>query len=58
MVYARTRPSKIMTDCTEWTNGVFLEGGWVMPDPEHVWVHYDVREDEYVCFLSVMCCAR
>jgi Choline/Carnitine o-acyltransferase len=57
-VYAWTRPSKIMTDCTEWTNGVFLEGGWVMPNPEHVWVHYDVREDEYVCFLSVMCCAR
>ncbi|KAL9095179.1 MAG: hypothetical protein Q9165_002435 [Trypethelium subeluteriae] len=43
-VYSRTRPAKIMTDCTEWTNETFLEGGWVMPDPEHVWVHYEVGD--------------
>ena len=44
--YAKTRPSKIMTDCTEWTNSLLQEGGWVMPDPEHVWVHYDVDDEE------------
>ena len=43
--YGKTRPAKIMTDCTEWTSGVLQEGGWVMPDPEHVWVHYDVHDE-------------
>ena len=43
--YMKTRPSKIMTDCTEWTNGLFQEGGWVMPDPEHVWIHYCVQDE-------------
>lgn len=47
-IYARTRPAKIMTDCTEWTNSLLQEGGWVMPDPEHVWVHYDVDDEGYV----------
>ena len=43
--YMKTRPAKIMTDCTEWTNRLFQEGGWVMPHPEHVWIHYDVRDE-------------
>lgn len=43
--YAKTRPAKIMTDCTEWANDVMQEGGWVMPDPEHVWIHYDVQDE-------------
>ena len=45
-IYAKTRPSKIMTDCTEWTNSMLQQGGWVMPDPEHVWIHYDVDDEE------------
>ncbi|KAF2464811.1 uncharacterized protein BDR25DRAFT_380712 [Lindgomyces ingoldianus] len=44
--YQRTRPAKLMTDCTDWTNGLFQEGGWVMPDPEHVWIHYEVLDEE------------
>ena len=44
--YGRTRPAKLMTDCSEWVKSVIQEGGWVMPDPEHVWVHYDIFDDE------------
>ena len=43
-IYAQTRPAKIMTDCVAW-EGAISEGGFVMPDPEHVWVHYEVDED-------------
>lgn len=43
--YSKTRPAKIMTDCMEWTNSLLQEGGWVMPDPEHVWVHYEVANE-------------
>lgn len=42
--YSRTRPGKIMTDCVDWEDAI-SEGGYVMPDPEHVWVHYQVDEE-------------
>ena len=43
-MYSRTRPGKIMTDCVDWEDAI-SEGGYVMPDPEHVWVHYQVDEE-------------
>ena len=43
-IYARTRPGKIMTDCTDWVTTSFVEAGWVMPDPEHVWIHYEIGD--------------
>ena len=46
--YAKTRPGKIMTDCTDWNSSLLQEAGWVMPDPEHVWVHYHVSDKEWV----------
>ncbi|KAL8717594.1 MAG: hypothetical protein Q9225_005174 [Loekoesia sp. 1 TL-2023] len=42
-VYRRTRPAKIMTDCTNWENAI-TEGGYPMPDPEHLWIHYEVLD--------------
>ena len=42
--YQKTRPAKLMTDCTEWISPL-QEGGFLMPDPEHMWVHYEVRHD-------------
>lgn len=42
--YNKTRPGKIMTDCVDWEDAI-SEGGYVMPDPEHVWVHYEVDDD-------------
>ena len=41
--YAKTRPSKLMTDCAEWLDGI-QDGGFAMPDPEHVWVHYEIDD--------------
>ena len=43
-MYSKTRPGKIMTDCVDWEDAI-SEGGYVMPDPEHVWVHYQVDEE-------------
>ncbi|KAL8766387.1 MAG: hypothetical protein Q9209_006821 [Squamulea sp. 1 TL-2023] len=43
-MYARTRPGKIMTDCVPFA-GAITEAGFVMPDVEHVWVHYEVDEE-------------
>ena len=42
--HQRTRPARLMTDCTEWLSPL-QEGGFMMPDPEHVWVHYEVEND-------------
>lgn len=44
--YSRTRPSKIMTDSTIWSGTIIQEACWVMPDPEHVWVHYEVGDEK------------
>ncbi|KAL8787994.1 MAG: hypothetical protein Q9213_001886 [Squamulea squamosa] len=43
-MYAKTRPGKIMTDCVPFARAI-TEGGFVMPDVEHVWVHYEVEEE-------------
>ena len=43
-MYSKTRPGKIMTDCVDWEDAI-SEGGYAMPDPEHVWVHYQVDEE-------------
>ncbi|KAL8848098.1 MAG: hypothetical protein Q9221_006855 [Calogaya cf. arnoldii] len=43
-MYATTRPGKIMTDCIPFA-GAITEGGFVMLDAEHVWVHYEVDEE-------------
>ena len=43
-VYSKTRPGKIITDCVDWEDAI-SEGGYAMPDPEHVWVHYQVDEE-------------
>ncbi|KAI9689894.1 MAG: hypothetical protein M1822_009776 [Bathelium mastoideum] len=48
--YSRTRPAKIMTDCVPWQD-VIQDGGFVMPDPDFVWVHYEVREDS--CWYAI-----
>ena len=40
---ARTRPVKLMTDCAEWLKDI-QDGGMAMPDPEFVWVHYEIQE--------------
>ena len=42
-IYARTRPTKLMTDCQEWL-GSIQEGGFAMPDPDFVLVHYEINE--------------
>ena len=42
-IYAKTRPAKLMTDCAEWRDGI-QDGGFAMPDPEHVWVHYEIDD--------------
>ena len=41
--YARTRPAKLMTDCAEWMENI-QEGGFAMPDPDFVLVHYEIEE--------------
>lgn len=43
-VYKKTRPGKLMTDCAEWLDGI-QDGGFAMPDPEHVWVHYEIDDN-------------
>lgn len=43
-IYRKTRPGKIMTDCVDWEDAI-SEGGYVMEDPEHVWVHYEVDDE-------------
>lgn len=43
-IYAKTRPGKLMTDCAEWLD-VIQDGGFAMPDPEFVWVHYEFGDD-------------
>jgi hypothetical protein len=50
--YPRTRPAKLMTDCVDWNSGLVAEGGWVMSDPEHVWVHYEVLNDDLKLFVT------
>ncbi|KAL2044068.1 hypothetical protein ABVK25_012498 [Lepraria finkii] len=44
LTYSKTRPAKLMTDCVQWQD-VLQEGGFFMQDLEHVWVHYEVRDD-------------
>lgn len=34
-----------MTDSTNWENAV-SEGGYAMPDLDHIWIHYDVLDME------------
>ena len=41
-VYIRSRPRKIMSHCYE--TGM-AEKGFVLRDPEAIWVHYEVEED-------------
>ena len=43
-IYARTRPTKLMTDCQEWL-GTIEEAGFAMPDPDFVLVHYEISEN-------------
>jgi hypothetical protein len=43
MVYERTRPRKIMTDCSETRS---LEAGFVLRDEENLWCHYEVDDDK------------
>ena len=43
-VFKDTRPKKIMTSSVPWQNSL-QEAGYVAPDPEHFWVHYEVAED-------------
>lgn len=49
-IYARTRPAKLMTDCAQWLDAI-QEGGFAMPDPEHVWVHYEIDDSGLVADL-------
>ena len=42
--YAKTRPTKLMTDCVEMPDSI-SEAMYAMPDPEHVFVHYEVDSD-------------
>ena len=42
-IFTRIKPTKLMTDCAEWL-GDIQDGGMTMPDPEFVWVHYEIRE--------------
>lgn len=50
--YQRTRPAKLMTDCADWTSGLMMDGGWVMPYPDHVWVHYEVMNEEAKLYVK------
>ena len=43
-VYTKTRPGKIMTDCVQCQH-VLQDAEFVMPDPEFMWVHYEVQHD-------------
>ena len=43
-VFKDTRPKKIMTSSVPWQDSL-QEAGFVAPDPEHPWVHYEVGED-------------
>lgn len=51
-IYHRIRPGKLMTDCAEWF-GEIQDGGMAMPDPEFVWVHYEIQKDGSVTFRSL-----
>lgn len=42
-IYGKTRPRKIMSHCHE--TGM-LEKGFVLRDPEAIWVHYELGDDE------------
>ena len=44
-VYRKTRPGKIMTDSSNWEDAI-TEGAYPMPDKEHVWIHYEVLDEE------------
>lgn len=61
-MYWKTRPGKIMTDCVEAhvdeaMGMVVHEGGYLMPDPENAFVHFEVEDQRYVLFLfDVDCC--
>ncbi|KAL8722144.1 MAG: hypothetical protein Q9181_007555 [Wetmoreana brouardii] len=48
--YAKTRPGKLITDCTEWLSKI-QDAGFAMPDPEFVWVHYEI--DESGCDFAI-----
>ena len=45
--YANTRPRKIMTSSVPWQDSL-QEAGFVLPDPENLWVQYEVDNDRYV----------
>lgn len=42
--YANVQPAKLRTDCAK-LGHLVQEAGIVMPDPEGVWVHYEVEEE-------------
>ena len=44
-IFERTRPAKIMTDTSGWVEAI-TEGGYPMPDREHLWIHYEVGDNE------------
>ncbi|KAF4637761.1 hypothetical protein G7Y89_g319 [Cudoniella acicularis] len=43
-MYHKTRPAKIMTDCVEVDSSFVTEAGFMMPDPDFIWVHYEVED--------------
>ena len=45
--YANTRPRKIMTSSVPWQDSL-QEAGFVLPDPENLWIQYEVDNDRYV----------
>ena len=45
--YANTRPGKIMTSCVPWRDSL-QEAGFLLPDPEALYVHYEVNDERYV----------
>ncbi len=45
--YANTRPRKIMTSSVPWQDSL-QEAGFALPDPESLWVQYEVDNDRYV----------
>jgi len=49
-IYAKTRPGKLLTDCAEWVGGI-QDGGFAMPDPEFVRVHYEI--DDRGCDFAI-----
>ena len=50
--YANTRPKKIMTSSVPWQDSL-QEAGFLLPDPENLWVQYEVLDDRYVLLTAI-----